>query len=188
MARRFDGKSNYITMPNTAYSKISFPEKGHYSISAWVSVDTNILSHQVILSKGPTQYSLAIRDSFCAFTEFKNMVGWHTARSTPSMTFIKVPSTKWILVTGIREGDRQALYIDDGFCTGTTNEVVSSVRSRLTGFNLALGRIEDTGATASRYFGGMIDEVRIYNVALSETWVRLCFKNQIWDGRLVKFE
>ena len=56
--RTFNGTSDFITMNNTAESKINFPQNGYYSVSAWVYLDTIDIKSRCILSKGYEQYYL----------------------------------------------------------------------------------------------------------------------------------
>ena len=38
------------------------------------------------------------------------------------------------------------------------------------------------------FFKGMVDEVRISNIALSADWIKLCYMNQRIDDKLVIFK
>jgi hypothetical protein len=189
--RVFDGVADYITMPNTADSKLNFPEEGYYTLCAWVSLDTFDDEPHLIVAKGFTQYHLRFtyfpsNSPVWEFVEFSEGSRWQAC--TTSAT-----SRQWTLLTGVREGSRQLLYCNGVFVDSTPNSYRNDSYSRNTSNDLSIGKFlkannimnfEDSYC----FFKGCIDEVRILNAAQSPDWVRLCYMNQRAEDRLVAFK
>jgi hypothetical protein len=177
--RIFNGTSQYIVVPNTATSKLNFPQGGNYSISAWVStlkLDTN---YQAIVCKNNLQYALQI-DAYSKweFFEFHSKSGWESTTG-PAL------SMTWTYLTGVRNGPKQYLYVD-GVCVDSTITNITSGNAsnsmRDTSYNVCIGK---RSFQNSRYFNGSMDEVRIHSTSLSADWVKLCYMNQRKNDALV---
>jgi hypothetical protein len=179
--RKFDGKADYITMPNTADGKLDFPQNGKYSVSAWVMADTFTDLQQTLVSKGKYQYFLWMDSTTWQFWEFQNRTGWESSARSATLK-------QWVLLTGVRDGTAQYLYVNgepvDSF------SLKPDISPRNTASDLFLGRSHEFTALSNSNMGfsnfmGKIDEVRILSAAQSPDWVRLCYMNQRDDDRLV---
>jgi hypothetical protein len=189
-ARAFDGVASYITMPNTASSKLNFPQDGYYTVSAWVLVEKLDNASHVIVSKGYEQYYLRITSWNAAspqweFVEFNETAKWQTS------TF---PATggQWMFLTGVRQGSRQFLY-SNGVLVDSTILGWSNIASRSTSNNLSIGRFMQQvnvpiPGEGYDFFKGSIDEVRILSTAQSRDWIRLSYMNQRGEDKLVLFK
>lgn len=182
--RSFNGISQYITMPNTADSKLNFPQNGNYSVSVWVKADTLTDLQQSLVSKGRYQYFLWIDSTFWQFWEYQDRKGWEA-------TMQPATPNQWVLLTGIRDGSTQYLYVNGEQVDSVT--LKSDFNLRNTTNDLILGRVHDIGnipltGTGQCTFRGKLDEVRIAGTAYSSEWVRLCYMNQRVDDRLVVFK
>lgn len=176
-AREFDGTSSYFMMPNTANSKLNFPENGAYTVSAWVYTETLDSSYRMIVSKGDYQYNLEIMyTNDWEFAEFKDQIGWDVTNSTATKQV-------WTHVAGVRSGDKQYLYVN-GTCTDSTISVIIDTNGRQTGLNLMFGKKADAPLY---FFDGKMDEVRINDISLSADWIKLSYMNQKVDDLLVEF-
>jgi hypothetical protein len=187
-ARAFDGASSYITMPNTANSKLNFPQEGYYTVSAWVLVDKLDNASHLIVSKGYEQYYLRITSWTSIlpqweFVEFNETTKWQTS------TYPAV-SKQWTLLTGVRQGNRQFLY-SNGVLVDSTIESWSNFVSRNTSNDLSIGKfLKDVTVPINEgdcFFKGTIDEVRISSKVQSLDWIRLCYMNQRGNDKLVQF-
>jgi hypothetical protein len=182
--RAFDGITDFITMPNTASGDLDFPQHGYYSVSAWVMADTFIDLQQTLVSKGRFQYFLWIDSTYWEFWEFQDQEGWDASEQEATLR-------QWVLLTGVRNGDRQYLYVNGESVDSISFKPNASARN--TGGDLNLGRAHEL-ANASEpysslcYFRGKIDEVRISGVSRNADWIKLCFMNQRKDDRLVRLE
>lgn len=190
--RNFNGSTNYISMPNTAESKLSFPEDGSYTVSAWVLIDSFDGSSHCIVSKGYQQYylrstyismSMQSATPLWEFVQFGETSKWQTS-NYPAV------SRQWAHLAGVRQGAVQRLYCNGELVDSTIDEWYNAV-SRNTANDLIVGKFAKQITVPINegycYFKGGIDEVRIESRAKSPEWVRLCYMNQRPDDRLVAF-
>lgn len=184
----FDGNDDFITMPNTANSKLNFPESGYYSVSAWVFIDSLTGASRCIVSKGYEQYYMRLTyfpDGVPSweFVEFDETVNWQ-ASLTPAQ------SGEWVFLTGVRNGNSQLLYRNGELVDSTTDEWPQSIE-RKTSNDLLIGKFAEIVMFPTLdgycYYKGTIDEVRIMSVSQEPQWIRLCYMNQRKDDKLVEF-
>jgi len=121
---------------------------------------------------------------FVEFAENGNIGNWRT--STYPAT-----SRKWMLLVGVRQGERQLLYCN-GALVDSTMEIWQNAVSRKTSNNLSIGRFMEQvnvpiPGEGYDFFKGSIDEVRILSLAQSRDWIRLSYMNQRGDDKLVQF-
>lgn len=185
---KFNGIADYIIMPNTADSKLSFEESSYYTISAWALLDTFDNSSHCIVSKGYEQYYLRLtyfptNIPLWEFVEFGKSINWQASTSPAS-------KGQWVLLTGVRQGSKQFLYCN-GILVDSTTDNWTQGFSRSTDNDISVGRFlkEVTFPTNDGFcfFKGSIDEVRICNQAKGADFIMLCYMNQRIDDRLVKF-
>jgi hypothetical protein len=187
--RYFDG-NDYITMPSTAQSRLSFDEGGTYTVSAWVRLDTFDNASHCIVSKGFEQYYL--RSTYISmnvpstiplweYVEFSETNKWQSLNSPAS-------GKTWSLITGVRQGAVQKLYCN-GVLADSTIDIWPNSVSRNTSNDLYIGRFATPVllpiAEGHCYFKGAVDEVRILSKAQSSDWIKLCYMNQRPDDKLV---
>ncbi len=82
----------------------------------------------------------------------------------------------WHHVAGTFDGTNSKIYIN-GTLAGTTPFVGSIVPSP--SYPLTIGRLCDPGQAASRYFSGYMDEIRIWNRALSQAEIQAQMNDHI---------
>lgn len=194
-ARAFD--SSYITMPNTANSKLNFPENGDFSISAWVYVDmigtvSNEYDCHVIVSKGFKQYFLWLTNFV---PDLLNKPSWEfsTFSATANWQMSHTPATEkqWVLLTGVRRDTSQYLFYNGEIVAGTS-AVYDHNTTRDISDIVSIGRfmqeVNFPGQFGYCYFKGLIDEVTISGVARNQDWVKLCYMNQRSDDKLIQFK
>jgi hypothetical protein len=175
--RVFNGITDYISIPNTA-GRLDFPQNGKFSVSAWVMADTFINLQQTLISKGKYEYFLWMDSTFWRFWNFQDRAGW---QSTEQKATLK----QWVLLTAVRDGVGQQLYVNDEPVDSLTLKPDLSPRN--TTSDLILGRTHESVAGFC-YFKGKIDEVRILSKVPSQDWVRLCYMNQRTDNKLVMYK
>jgi hypothetical protein len=186
-AQEFDGATSSIEMLNTSSGKLNFPQDGSYTVSAWVYSDTVDGNWRLIVGKGHEQYYLKqqIKSTYGNW-EF---VEYHD-KSTYQITETPVTVKTWKYLTGVRQGNRQYLYLDGQPVDSTVRVAYDSV-SRNTNADVTLGRYQNSVAYANEgycFFDGKIDEVRISSAVRSADWIRLCYMNQRGDDRLTRFK
>jgi hypothetical protein len=179
--RAFDGVADFITMKNSAAGKLDFPQNGKYSVSAWVMAETFNDVQQTLVSKGRFQYFLWIDSTSWQFWEFQDHTGWETSAQQATLR-------QWVLLTGVRDGAKQYLYLNGESVDSVT--LKSNTSARDTESDLNLGCAHEL-ATASKtyanlcFFRGKIDEVQISSVSRSADWIKLCYMNEREDGKLI---
>jgi hypothetical protein len=176
VARWFDGKSTYLTVPGSASSALNFPENGSFTLSAWVFADSLDNNFHEIISKGDLDYGMQLHNiNKWEITDFLDATGWQTVRFSAT-------AQTWKYVVGVRDGTREYLYVDGALASDSIALRDSTGRNET--FDLCIGRQADA---SSRYWSGAIDEVNITNVARSPDWIKLSYMNQKAINKLVEF-
>jgi hypothetical protein len=192
-ARKFNGTSQYITMLNTASSKLNLPQNGAYSLSLWAYADTIDANWHEVAGKGHEQYYLKLKcfgnnRATWEFVEFQDQQGWQfTEDSVPPAP----GSGTWVNIAGVHNGTQQFLYID-GMVVNSSTPLMTGNYARNTGDNFMIGRYARIVTIPSYegwcYFLGKVDEVRVSSGAPSPDWIKLCYMNQRADDKLVIFK
>jgi biopolymer transport protein ExbB len=177
----FNGMSSYFTINNSASGPLNFPDSGFYSISAWAYVMYLDNDYHVIVGKHDQQYGLQLMAiNMWEFIEYAPTSHFESVRAEPQ-------ERAWTLVTAVRAGPREYLYIN-GFRADTGVIIVpDTMITRDTTHDVMIGRHSPAGSPVTRYFNGVIDEVRMSSVAYSADWIRLCYMNQKQGDALVVF-
>jgi len=155
LALRFFGEEGkYVEVMDEA----PFDITDGLTLEAWVKVDTWNRAHQTILSKG----AWVLR----RYQETDKIV-FVTSGLTPAslVSTASLMEGRWYHVAAVYDGSGKYLYIDGKLDSKTTD---------LTGILATNDRkvwIGDHPATGDRPFNGVLDEVRIWNVARSETLI-----------------
>jgi hypothetical protein len=178
-AQQFNGTSNYIDVPGSENSKLSFPENSAYTVSAWVLVDSIDNLFHAIVDKSDLQYGLEVYgpDNKWDFYQLNSAKTWDGSR-TPAT------AKKWVYLTGVRSGNEQCLYVNGSYAVGIF-ESTTSPRARDEGGTVRIGMLSNDPET--RFFKGKIDEVRLANTARSANWIKLCYMNQNAEDLLITF-
>jgi hypothetical protein len=98
----------------------------------------------------------------------------------------------WTYVVGVRSGKNQYLFVNGYLTDMLTADTVSGAvgtMPRITANDVFIGRLPAINNQGQiwRHFTGVIDEVRISNVAYSVDWIKLCYMNQRSDDKLISF-
>ena len=152
-AYSFDGVDDYIYIPFS--EDFNFDPSGQLTLNAWAN--TNVLDvSQHIVTKSPPNtmwdYGLTI-DNNNLF-----LFGHHSQHEAYSTTQAQI--NEWFMVTGVYDNSNWKIYINGVLETDNT---ASSITQSIGG--LAIGR---KGETELGYFNGKIDDISIYNNALSQ--------------------
>ncbi len=151
----FDGVNDYMQLPNSAVFNMS----GDYSISAWVYIAGNGTpsgNYEGFVTKA-WNYNFGRNTANGRFMlQFYNGTGYENAQSTAALAF-----NSWYYIAGVWNDTSRTirLYIN-GVLNRTTNTVGEPALS-------TTAPVIGAGSTSSQYTNGTIDEVRIYNRALS---------------------
>lgn len=157
-AIQFNGYNDYIEIPDS--TTLDIPEK-EITISAWIRPD-RIDKRQVILAKSnynadswileinPIDYQNGTINFFIAASGIDGNFGSNTT----------IDAKQWSHIVGVFDGNERKIYINGQL--DTTQYISGQIPS-----NDEPVRIGG-GGRMSRYFEGLIDDVRIYSKALSD--------------------
>ena len=157
-ALSFDGIDDYVKI---AHKGALMPKESLWTVSAWVKTS---LGNGTIVRKGDSsrsdEYKLSLIDGYLRFTI---NAGGDSVKAIAKGTSI-VSDGKWHHVVGVRSAKKSADVYVDGIKEGSASYSDSGVSIDARDV-LTIG-----GRKGGRYlFTGMIDDVQIYNRALSAT-------------------
>jgi hypothetical protein len=152
-ARRFSGKGDYIEIP-------SINIRDAITVAAWVYAD-NFMQSGFVITKNPidTQWAL--------FFQGNRLLKWRGIGAGDNVMCPAPSDGVWHHIVAKQEGTTGSLYIDGALCSRATQPAIGNGASLIN-----IGRF-DSGD--HWYFNGLIDEVRIYNRALSDKEVAELF-------------
>lgn len=144
-------------------STLEFSAEQNFSVVAWINVGEGIGLNRGIVSKGhwtdSSGYSIIIDNgvlnAYLIDAEGIQVVG----------NIAGLADSNWHMVVLVKNGTTATLYAD-------TNSVSDPCRESDYGVNAVPFYI---GRSGTRYFNGTIDEVRIYNRALSSEEIKLLY-------------
>ena len=159
---KFDGTDDYLDAGKVLNLNTSF------TVSAWVNRNS---TNKTILSKRNSTFSEGYDLSINSFgrAEMSWMVG-STKHTITSNTVI--PSGIWHHIGVIYDGTTAKMYIDG---VTTVSASMPNVPSTTQSFLIAAA----DGVTPTSLFNGSIDEVRVWDVALSEAQFRYVINQEI---------
>jgi hypothetical protein len=152
----FNGSNSYVNIPNNASLNVS----GGISMAAWIKTSgTNNYSGivQKFVDSNNTGWGLSYHTGGAVRADFGNGSSYIVAASSG----VNVVDNVWHFLVATYDGSTAKIYVD-GVLRGS---VAGS--GYLTNNTRNLGIGEDSDGGGGRYFNGLIDEVRIYNRALS---------------------
>jgi len=162
MALAFDGVNDYVDFGNNP----AFDITEQITLSAWVNTnDAGNGQHNPYVSKGDQAY--AIKHASSSTIEFFIYdAGWHTANVKVDSSF----NGEWHHVAGTYDGSELKTYVDG--VLGATVPYQGSIDVQT--HNLTIGM---NSQETDRFYDGVIDEVNIYNRALSASEIRFLVGN-----------
>ena len=191
-ARKLNGIDHRFTVSNSASGKLNFQLTDSYTLSAWVhprAITTLSSNGHAIIDKTDNQYELQIygggNPKYWDLITRANGAFFQTSTSSDSLPAESAVGS-WHLVSAIHRGApiggviAETLYVDGVPINGISN-VYTSNSGRNLNFNVHLGtRSAGTapGTSFSRFWNGMLDEIRISNVARSAAWIKLSYETQ----------
>jgi len=156
----FDGAADYVEMGDTVQNYLGTS----YTVSAWIKADA-IASNKVIaayrqssLSNASVLFQLDHYNADARFTvrdDFGNMA--QAIYSNAITTGI------WYHFAGVREENTLNVYVN-GVSGASDSEIFGAINSD----NLKVGAFQFSGNPPQSFFDGIIDDVRIYDRALSK--------------------
>ena len=164
-ALRFDGSSSYVDLGNPAALQLT----GSMTVSAWVRADADPGNDGEIIAKSDTASGWQLKmtpdsgaDTFAARVSNAGTGTVHRYGATATSLGV------WYHVAGVYDSAARTLnvYVNGLLNNGGLNGTVPSTQANAA-VNVNIGR-----RTGGFYFNGLIDEVRIYNRALSQSEIQ----------------
>lgn len=171
-SRSFNGTSNYITLANE--SNFDVPTNGKLTISAWIYVNSYTGNVQFI-NKGTGAWRLDRNGTTGTDPEmYHQYAGTGNYLQAINTAGLSTGGWHYLTATFDHEVNNMVVYIDGDASKSSKNDPASSTMVQ----NDYQVRFGATAGTASNYFNGRLDEVRIQNVFRSSDWVRTEYQNQ----------
>ncbi|MHB1483656.1 MAG: LamG domain-containing protein, partial [Saccharofermentanales bacterium] len=159
-----DGVNDYVNIPNTA----NLTGMGQMTLSCWVNMSQLPAQNYVVVGKDSSDasYRIVINSSGQGhFVVATSGSSWYSAGTYASFTSSLSLNT-WYHIVGTYDGNYVRVYIN-GALAGTGSQPLQGT--------IAAGtsplRIGYKSASTIDYYKGKVDEVQVYNVALSSTEV-----------------
>ena len=158
-AMEFDGVDDFVSIPNES----SFDITGSITVTAWIKVESFTKEWQAIVTKGDRAWRLHRAND-------TKSVGWacsDLSRKQVGDLYGKkaVVDGRWRHIAGVLDGTKTSIFVD-----GTLDaSAQSSPNISVNDFPVLIG---SNAQVKGRLFRGLIDDVRIYNRALSVAELR----------------
>lgn len=171
-ALSLNGINDYLNAGNVSVG-------ANYSIGLWILMDT-LGDYRRIISKDSSYTFWYDKDSASIRMEHMPIGSWWRGMLQDGGTRQPVTTGVWYYFVGSYDGSNVRLYTDgvEVSVSGPISEIPRT-NSKPVSFG------ESTGHS---FVKGIMDEIRIEGVARSSDWIRLCYKNQGKDDKLVQFK
>ncbi len=157
-----DGSNDYVVIPRS--SDFNYSENDNYSISFWVRFNS------------ASGWQAPLHKRFGYFLE-SDGVQWNYQGLTPSTSQFRITPGKWYHVVLWQSGSTgsRALYIN-----GKRADQKASIRASRNKM-IYFGAEDAGGSFLTKFFGGIIDDVRFYNRAITVEEIKILCENT-FDG------
>ncbi|OGM91250.1 hypothetical protein A2755_02510 [Candidatus Wolfebacteria bacterium RIFCSPHIGHO2_01_FULL_48_22] len=161
-ALSFDGSNDYIFIGNP--SQYQFIHSSSFTLTAWIYADSVSSGFKHIAGKSYLDYRFAQNNTAFSFRlDSNNMI-----LEAPS----SIETGNWVYVAGVYNGDtkKTQIFVDGLESASSTNETIDWTT---TSNDFQIGN----SPGESYYFDGYIDDVRIYNRALSAEEIKRIYES-----------
>ena len=161
-----DGSDDYLSL-NAALTSAEFAGGGSYSIELWFNADNldlgDLLAFTDVTGGG---HAILLETRTDGKLRFLHRVPPGGSGGTDLISSLLYTPGQWHHVAFVNDDGQMRLYLD-GVLDPNTATAANSITFDM---NLALGRISTTGS--DRYFDGAIDEIALFNYALTADQIR----------------
>ncbi|WP_456376274.1 LamG-like jellyroll fold domain-containing protein, partial [Lutibacter sp.] len=170
---QFDGAQDYLDAGD-----VLDLNPAAFTISAWIKRENTSAS---IISKRDNAYSNGGYD--LSINASGNLeMSWKNGTTQTITSSVAIPVSKWHHVAVIYDGTNARLYIDGVEDTTQTTALTAPI-ANTESFLIAAADGNEVNTTS--FFNGNIDEVRIWDVALTEAQLRFVINQEIEDNTTV---
>ncbi len=176
----FDGIDDYIEIPNadqyeTDAMTINFWfRKEGYQLDYYEGVYVEGLLWKAFDTSIERDFSFSIGDEFAPFDVY-NTIGNNTGSLLPNRIDQVIQPNKWYHIAGVIDSTRSSLYLNGELMQTVLNDSVIIH----TEAPISVGKASSS-SVYTRYFQGIIDDIKIYNYALSDSAVQELYKEGGW--------
>lgn len=165
----FDGTDDYITVPDATSLQVT---DNTITLSAWVDTEGNLDNDEGFILKGSNNdesYMLGTNDAGASNEELRGRIN----DSGNNFQGGAIPTTSWAYATVVYDGTNVIGYINgvEQFSSAFSTNIEAGV-----GEAVLLGTRADL--TGTRFFEGILDELRISEAAHTAGWVLTEYNNQ----------
>jgi hypothetical protein len=160
----FDGSSTYITIPATAASPFDASAE-NFTISAWINVSAFRNDACIISKWGSTASTQSYFFGFNGSADNTKLIVYEKYGSSNyivTSTSTAITTGSWFHVAYVRNSTQTIIYINGTAETFSNNNTINSAGSQ----PIIIGRQDGYSGTS---FNGKIDQVRIFNKAISSS-------------------
>ncbi len=159
----FDGIDDVVTVLNSNSLNLA----ASFTISAWVNPASTFADFRSVVAKNNSYYLYASSTGFCGdgspFGYGENRPGATVCQPSP------LPANTWTHLTLVYSGSTLTLY--------RNGVAVNSVSASGT-LPASSGNLQIAASQFGEYFKGLIDEVRVYNTALTATDIQTKYQQE----------
>jgi len=172
-ALSFDGDGDYVEIPDSP--ELKFSGEQPFSVSLWFKRSFDSVDGGFLLSKGfigdpeNTNYAINLSD-----TRSEIIWAWEygSGINVGLYSGIWAEAGRWYNVVGVWDGTHQVIYVNGSLARATIPAGQPSLGSNRP---VVIGKALAGTSPAVYDFNGSIDDVRIYNMALSDIEVQLLY-------------
>ncbi|GEM_PF-6997921 len=182
-ALRFDGVNDYAGLPIN--NPIWLPQND-FTVSSWAYFDNEPTCSKVEFVMGcdftywGAQY---LSMGYCLHRNWCDGKAVFQMQTSPVGTLEKLYSNvilsknKWFHIVGVRRGTTQEIYVDGNLeGSRTCSSAPINFTSSCNDYKINIGRTSDGCGSPNYYIAGMIDDIQIYNRALSADEIKRLYE------------
>nr|WP_321234058.1 LamG-like jellyroll fold domain-containing protein [uncultured Psychroserpens sp.] len=176
----FDGADDFVTL------KDNYALNSAFTIENWVKPITTTGNHTIFSKKNASDnsrgYALYIDNGIVKYS-------WYSSGGNGTIASqYAIDTSRWYHIAVTFDGSTYTLYID-GIDVGTVTGSVNAPQATTVDVEALIGALDnDNGSNnnVSNLYHGWIDELRIWNTALTEAQVRQMMNQEIEDNTAVR--
>jgi len=168
----FDGTNDYVSLAN-----VSSLRPAYFSIEAWIKASSSISSSGAILSSWESQYAGFIYYISNEGNIVLDIADYSGHRNHATTTTGGYNDNTWHHVVGTYDGSYMRVYVDGA----EKGNLAWTYSPGYTSSNIVMIGVRSLTSTKDLYFKGLIDEVAIYNRALTSEEI-----NKSYNAGLVR--
>lgn len=161
-AQDFDGEDDYVEVPGS----VSLNPRTAITISAWIYPIDNIGRNIVIYGERGTNIPYRIELDYERLTWF-----WYNGQTNYNKKGSVIPTDTWSSITVTFNGDKMIFYLNSDL----THEYDVTMELLESAGPLRIGAYWWTAG--AKWFYGLIDDVRISNIARSPAWIKATYES-----------